>query len=114
MCIRDRLLVAQLVLAPRLHILVGVVLGLAVRVFDGEAVLHGVLGHLVVVRVVDLLVHDGLDVRVLRGVDLKAAGVEEVAGLALGEMCIRDRPYTKGDIAEIVKQYEHLAPAVPA
>ena len=58
-------------------------LGVAVCVGDGEAVLHGILGRVIVVRVVDLLVHNGLDVRVLGRVDLQAAGVEQVAGLAL-------------------------------
>jgi len=58
------------------------VLGFAVCVGDGQAVFHGILGRIVVVRVVDLFIHNGLYIRVLGCVDLQSAGVEKVAGLA--------------------------------
>ena len=57
-------------------------LGTAVRMGHGKPVFNGVLGSRIVVRVVDLLIYNGLQVRILGGVDLKSAGIQQVAGLA--------------------------------
>ena len=49
-----------------------------------ETVFHAVAGSRVVCRVIDLFVYNGLDRRVLGGVDLKTAAVEQVVCLGLG------------------------------
>ena len=49
----------------------------------GETVLQAVAGSGVVGRIVDLFIHDGLDGRILGGVDLKSAAVKQVVGLGL-------------------------------
>ena len=53
----------------------------AVCVSDGKPVLHRILGNRIVVRVINLLVHNGLQGRILGGINLKSAGVKKIAGL---------------------------------
>ena len=59
-------------------------LGSAVCVSHGKTVFQAVAGSGIVGRIVDLFIHDGLDGRILGGVDLKAAGVYQIACLAFG------------------------------
>ncbi len=66
-----------------LHGLLGVVLCLPVRMRDGQAVLNRVAGGVIIFRVIDLLVHNSLQARILRGEDLEAAAEQEVRSLGV-------------------------------
>ena len=59
-------------------------LGSAVCVSHGKTVFQAVAGSGIVGRIVDLFIHDGLDGRILGGVNLKSAAVEQVVGLGFG------------------------------
>ena len=49
-----------------------------VRVGDGKLIIYGIIDHVIIIRIVDLFVHDRLHLRVLGGVDFQAAGEQEV------------------------------------
>ncbi len=51
--------------------------------FDGKAVIYRVIGHNIVLRIVDFLVNDRLESRILSRMNLQAPGVEKVIGLIL-------------------------------
>ena len=48
---------------------------------DGKTVIDGVVYHVIVIRVVDLLIHNGLEIRVLGGIDGKSSGIQKIGGL---------------------------------
>ena len=50
---------------------------------DRQPIVDRVVDHVIVFRIADLRIHNGLDIRILGGVDLKTAGEEEIVGLRL-------------------------------
>ena len=59
-------------------------LGGTVRMGDRQPVFHGQTRRIVILRVVDFLVDNGLNRRILRCLNLKAAAEQEIGGLCVG------------------------------
>ena len=74
---------AQLCPVIRLHGLVRIVGDGLVPMLDREPVIDGIVYHVVVIRIIDLLVHNGLDIRILGGIDGKSSGVQKIGCLGL-------------------------------
>ena len=53
----------------------------SIRVGDRQPVFYRIFGHCVVVGVIDFLIHNGLNLRILGRIDLKASGIEEISRL---------------------------------
>ena len=70
-------------LHPADEVLLGVVHDRAVVVLQRIAPGHGMLRRVIVVRIIDLLIDDGLEARILGRVDREATGVQEVGRLVL-------------------------------
>ncbi len=51
---------------------------------NGKPVFYRILCRVIVFRVIDFLIHNGLDLRILGGMDGKAAAVQQVMGLGFG------------------------------
>ncbi len=66
-----------------LHILFGKMLCGPVPVGHGQAVFDRILCCIIVFRIVDLFIHDGLEVWILGGEDREPSAVEQVVGLGL-------------------------------
>ena len=70
-------------LHPSDEVLLGVVHDRTVVVLQRIAPGHGMLRRVIVVRIIDLLVDDRLEARILSGVDRESTGVEQVGRLVL-------------------------------
>ena len=70
-------------LHPADEVLLGVVHDRAVVVLQRIAPGHGMLRRVIVVRIIDLLIDDGLEARILGGVDRETTRIQEVGRLVL-------------------------------
>ena len=59
-------------------------LGSAICMVDRKTVFHRVFSDCIIAWIIDFFIYDCLDLRILGGVDLKSAGIYQIACLAFG------------------------------
>ena len=57
-------------------------LGCPIRMCDGKTVFYGILGSSIIFRIVDLLIHNGLKLGILCGINFKSSRIKKISRLA--------------------------------